>query len=147
MIYIRKVDGVSFTVDATNCDGSNEAISTATQCSIPITTLRAGAFQLPWGSGIYAKVLAYNLYGDSDESAVGNGAVILTFPDPQINLQEEIAYRSATSITFSWSLGAANGGAEVLDFRIYYEHTNGEWLILASEVSTQQYTATGLTAG
>jgi hypothetical protein len=38
-------------------------------------------FTLEWGASIYAKVLAYNVYGDSLISLEGNGAVIVTIPD------------------------------------------------------------------
>jgi hypothetical protein len=118
MIYIRKSDGTSFSISATSCDGSKAAIIASTSCIVPITTLRAGVFQLPWGSGVHAKVVAYNLFGDSLESAVGNGAIILTNPDAPVNLDETIASRSATSITLSWELGIENGGSAVLDYRV-----------------------------
>lgn len=60
---------------------------------------------------MHAKVIAYNLYGYSANSPVGNGAIILTAPDAPINLLEIVASRSATSISISWEFGAANGGA------------------------------------
>lgn len=63
-------------------------------------------------------MIAYNLYGDSDESEVGNGAIILTNPDAPVGVTEIIESRAATAITLSWSEGAANGGADVLDYRI-----------------------------
>jgi hypothetical protein len=43
---------------------------------------------LPWGSSIFAKVIAVNLYGDSLISLEGNGAIITTNPDAPINLLE-----------------------------------------------------------
>jgi hypothetical protein len=78
-------------------------------------------YQHPWGSSIYAKVRAYNLYGYSAESDLGNGAIILTYPDAPINVQETIASRTATSISLSWSAGVSNGGAFVEDYRISYD--------------------------
>jgi hypothetical protein len=89
MIYIRESDLATFTVDSTHCDGSQATVISDTECSIPISTLRAGAFQLPWGSSIYAKVHAYNLYGSSAASGLGNGAVILTNPDAPSNVRED----------------------------------------------------------
>jgi hypothetical protein len=147
MIYIRKSDGYSYTVDATNCDGSTASIITSSSCTVPISTLTAGAFVLPWGSSIYAKVIAYNVYGDSDESLPGNGAIILTNPDAPVTLVETVASRAATAITFSWTKGAANGGATVLDYRISSDQSIGDWTILASGVMNTYYTATGLTPG
>jgi hypothetical protein len=77
-------------------------------------------------------VLAYNLYGYSPESSVGNGAIILTYPDAPISLAETIASRTPTTISFTWSLGAANGGASVEDYRITYDQSTGDYVILAS---------------
>jgi len=39
-------------------------------------------YGLNWGSSVFVKVLAYNSYGDSLFSPVGNGAVLLTKPAP-----------------------------------------------------------------
>ena len=141
------MDGVTFSIDKTSCDGSKAEIISTTTCQVPISTLRAGVFQLPWGSSVYAKVTAYNLYGYSTLSPEGNGAVILTYPDAPVSLAETIALRTATSITFTWSLGAANGGTSVIDFRISYDQSIGVYVTLASGVSPKQYTATGLTTG
>jgi len=57
---------------------------------------------VPWGSHIYAKVIAFNVYGDSQESQVGNGAIILTYPDAPVNVQELYAGRSATTLGLQW---------------------------------------------
>lgn len=63
--------------------------STDTQCSIPVQTLRSAPFNLDWGSSIYAKVSARNVNGYSIDSQSGNGAIIITTPDPPINLSED----------------------------------------------------------
>lgn len=141
------MDGSTFSIDTTSCDGSKAEIISITTCQVPISTLRAGVFQLPWGSSVYAKVTAYNLYGYSTQSPEGNGAIILTNPDAPVSLAETVASRTATSITFTWSLGAANGGTPVIDFRISYDQSIGTYVTLASGVSSQTYTATGLTTG
>ena len=69
---------VTFTVDLADCDMET---STVTTCTIPVTALRASPFSLAWGTSVYAKVVAKNLYGSSLVSSVGNGAVITTTPD------------------------------------------------------------------
>ena len=74
IILIGKSDGVTFATESSDCDGNDATIVATTQCSIPISTLRASAFQLPWGSYIEAKIIAINAYGNSAESPVGNGA-------------------------------------------------------------------------
>jgi hypothetical protein len=132
LIYIRKSDGTTFDHDTTNCDGLTDAqILTDASCLVPISTLRASAFQLPWGSSVYVKIAALNEYGYSFHSSVENGAVILTNPDKPINVQEIIAQRSATSISFQWDKGADNGGSPVLDFRINYDQGTGNWIVLS----------------
>jgi hypothetical protein len=70
---------------------------------------------------VEAKVNAYNVYGYSAESQVGNGAIILTNPDKPINLAEIVASRTPTSISFNWNEGLANGGAVVEDYRVSYD--------------------------
>ncbi len=120
IIQIRRADGTSFATDSTDCDGNKAAIVSQTQCTVPISTLRAASFQLPWGASIHAKITAINLYGLSEESPVGNGAYILTAPDRPVNLAEFYASRSATTLGLVWTAGAANGGAPVLDYRITY---------------------------
>jgi len=89
----------------TNCDGSTAEIVSTNSCLVPILLLIESSYLLPWGSSIQAKVQAYNFYGYSIESAVGNGAIILTYPDAPINLKETIISRTPTSISFTWSEG------------------------------------------
>lgn len=68
-----------------------------------------------------AKIVATNIYGDSATSAAGNGAIIITYADAPINLEETVALRTSTTISFTWSPGAANGGSTVIDYRITYD--------------------------
>ena len=37
---------------------------------------------------MYAKIVSTNLYGDSIESNIGNGAILITYPDPPTDLTE-----------------------------------------------------------
>lgn len=147
MIYIRESDLATFTVDSTHCDGSQATVISETQCSIPISTLRAGAFQLPWGSSIYAKVHAYNLYGSSAASGLGNGAVILTNPDAPSNVREDEDQRSSNSITIIWDEGASNGGATILDYRVSYDQSINDFIVLAEGVTQRSFTAITLSSG
>ena len=119
-VKIRQND-LLYTEELVNCDGSTAVIRDATSCSIPISVLTASPYSLPWGSNVYAKVIAYNDYGDSLVSDPGSEAIILTIPDAPVGLTEEISARSADSISFTWSPGPANGGADVLDYRISFD--------------------------
>jgi hypothetical protein len=65
-IYIRESDLTTYYTELSNCDGTESGIVAATSCTIPVTVLRAAPFNLPWGSDVYAKVLATNIYGSSD---------------------------------------------------------------------------------
>jgi hypothetical protein len=63
--------------------------STISECLIPVSVLRTTPFNLEWGSSVYAKVVASNIYGDSLASSVGNGAIITINPDPPTDFIEE----------------------------------------------------------
>jgi hypothetical protein len=96
IITIRKSDNSTFETETTSCDGANPTITAQTICSVPISTLKAAAFTLPWGAEIWAKVVAINLYGESEVSEQGNGAIILTYPDSPVNVAEDYSLRLAT---------------------------------------------------
>jgi hypothetical protein len=57
-----------------------------TECNIQIATVKGDPYYLPWGVGVYARVMAINQLGNSVKSEPGNGAVILTFPDAPVDL-------------------------------------------------------------
>jgi hypothetical protein len=59
-------------------------------------------FSIQWGSDIYAKVSAINLYGSSTESDAGNGAIILTNPDAPLSLQNLPDVTTGTTIGLTW---------------------------------------------
>jgi len=42
-------------------------------------------------------------------------------PDAPINLLDNPSLTTATEITFTWEEGASDGGAAVIDFRIYWD--------------------------
>lgn len=89
-----------------------------TECTVPKLTYRGDPFNLPWGSHIYVYVIAYNIYGDSAPSPVGDGAIILVVPDAPLDLEEVYSNRGATSLGLNWQEGLANGGAPVLDYQV-----------------------------
>jgi hypothetical protein len=109
--------------------------------------LIGSSFQHPWGSSIYAKIVAYNTYGYSSESADGNGAIILTYPDAPISVAETVASRTPTTISITWSLGSSNGGASVEDYRITYDQSSDDFVVLVSGLNQLSYTASALTTG
>ena len=86
-------DALTFTEEQTNCDMS---ASTSTSCVIPVESLRNAPYSLDWGSDIYAKVTAINLYGDSSESEAANGAKIIKEPAAPENLSNVPEITSAS---------------------------------------------------
>ena len=79
-------DGIAYNIELNDCDGSLGLVRDAHSCSVLISTLLNEPFSLTWGSSVVAKVVAYNLYGDSLTSESGNGAVIITYADAPLNL-------------------------------------------------------------
>jgi len=61
-VSLIQSDAITYSTELTNCD---RASSTLTTCTIPVTFLRASPFSLAWGTSVYAKVIATNIYGNS----------------------------------------------------------------------------------
>ena len=64
---------------------------------VSISVLQAAPFNLKWGEGIFAKVIALCDTYNSVESDWGGGAKIITYPDAPTELNEFAA--SATEIS------------------------------------------------
>lgn len=77
-----------FAEDSVDCDGTDATIISNNECTVTFATLLAEPYLLVYGSSVYAKVSAQNVKGSSDYSSVENGAVILTAPDPPVNLAD-----------------------------------------------------------
>ncbi len=75
-------------------------------CTIPATTLNGSPYLLAWGSSIFAKVAASNVYGLSAFSAAGNGAIIVTVPDAPVALANNPAVTSSVRIGIVWQAGS-----------------------------------------
>lgn len=92
---------------------------------------------------MYAKVTATNVEGPSAESTEGNGATILTYPDPPVALVNNVATTSATETALSWSTGASDGGTPIIDYRISYSAVGaGVFNTLAAGIQTTTYSTT-----
>lgn len=77
---------MNYSEELSNCDGSVYAVFTSTACTVPLTSLYASPFSLTLGMSVQVQVIAYNSYGDSDPSDLGNGALIVFVPDAPTNL-------------------------------------------------------------
>jgi hypothetical protein len=108
--------------------------------------LRAAPYSLEWGSSIYAKVIAINSYGNSDESLEGNDGIITTTPDVPTSVIEVYADRSKSTLGLTWTPPIFTGGDVIIDYRINIAEQGGSYSILET-VTTTSYTAIELTAG
>ena len=80
-ITIRESDYFTYSTTA-ECDGTTSDVITNASCRVSFDTLVAFPYELPWGSSVYAKIIATNIVGESRQSYPGNGAVLYTQPDP-----------------------------------------------------------------
>ena len=65
---------------------------------MPVGILRTAPYNLPWGSSIFAKVIATNKYGSSSESLPGSGGILMTYPDAPVDLIEMLSGRTNSTL-------------------------------------------------
>jgi hypothetical protein len=120
-VFIRQHD-LTYITDRTICDGLELTVLTNTQCTVQLADLTAEPFNLLLSNKIYVKVQAINDYGLSDISEPGSGDGIELVPDAPVSLVNHIpAITSDTVIGISWSDGASDGDAEILDYRVLWD--------------------------
>lgn len=66
---------------------------------------------------MYAKVIAYNLYGDSELSNDGNGALMVQVPDAPTSMANDLTETTKDQIGITWNV-VNHGGMPVIDHRI-----------------------------
>jgi len=88
---------------------------------VSLTKLVLAPFNLVVNESIYAKVVAYNLFGESVYSEPGNGASMQTVPDAPLSLINDDQITDASIIRFTWSEGVQNGASPVIDYQVYYD--------------------------
>jgi len=75
--------------------------------------LKGSPYLLTRDLEVVVRIISVNIYGDSDPSIDGNGAIIQDKPDAPINLVNVVAITSSTKIGISWEEGPSNGGTPV----------------------------------
>ena len=138
-VYIRKAD-FTFIVDPSVCDGLDYLVMQNTQCIVLLDKLTSQPYNLMLGYSIQIKVIATNAYGDSEISEAGNGDIIVLVPDPVINLLNNPTITSDSVIGISWTDGLSNGGKEIIDYRISYDYSTGNYVTLAEHITNKFYT-------
>jgi hypothetical protein len=108
----------TFTLESTDCDGTDATVIQNKECTINISTLLASPYNYDGGDQIYAKVSAVNLYGESDQSLEGSGVYYNEVPDAPLSLTEDNSVRTSTTNGLSWSPGVLDGGLPVIDYRV-----------------------------
>jgi len=100
-------DGVAFNSDFTYCFYTvyQNLVLVNTACQIAISTLSNHLSTTNGVPVLRQKVIAFNKYGDSVFSEVGNGAIIRTYSDAPVDLVEDYSIRTPTSLGFTWNLG------------------------------------------
>jgi hypothetical protein len=146
-IQVREADETTFSNVLSHCDGSLASVVNALSCTIPVSILRAAPFSLPWGTNVHAQLYATNSEGDSVMSEVGNGAIITTYPDAPINLQENSSDRDTGILGMVWEQAAFNGGAVIEDYQIWIAVSGQAFEVLASGLASPAYIAASLTPG
>jgi len=91
--------------------------------------------------------VATNAYGDSAISDVGRGAIMVLMPDAPINLQDDQLTTSDSVVRFTWSDGASNGYQPIIDYRVSYDKSTGNWETLATVTNKFYQTTVALIAG
>jgi len=105
-------------------------------------------YSLAWGSHVFAKVAAINVYGISAISSEGNGAKIITYPDAPILLAEDYTKRTPTGLTLTWANGVANGGSDIIDYQVSYDEASGtDFVIFESNILTSDFLVSKLVSG
>jgi hypothetical protein len=102
-------------------------------------------YELPYGSSVYVRVTATNLYGTSAYQE-GNGAIILTVPTAPIVTNDE-ANTGSNQITIKWPASQENGGTPIIGYSIEYALVGDDYEILADGVTDTFYTALAVTPG
>lgn len=129
-----------FIIDATLCDGANWQAITDTQCTVLLSELKEIPFQLRLGYEIKIKVVAYNAYGVSEMSPVGNGGIMVYVPDAPVNLQNNPLVTSDSIIEFTWEDGASDGNRPIIDWRVTYDESTGNFVTLVDGLTDRVYT-------
>jgi len=90
--------------------------------------------------------MATNVVGDSYVSTVDNQAIIITFPDPPVNIVNDEATTTASTIRMTWDEAEFNGGSTVIDYQVRFRETGSvtDFNFLASGITDLAYQTSDL---
>jgi hypothetical protein len=99
---------------------------------VPFSALLAAPFSIPYGLELQVRVFAYNSYGDSDSSQIAGNVVLVTYPDPPVNVRENPAFRGPTTIYLEWDHGPSDGGSPITEYDLYYDQGVLDYIFVAT---------------
>ena len=111
------------------------------ECIVPLATLIEAPYNLEYNDSIWARVIATNIFGDSQESNSGNGAVVYVVPDAPINLVKNIELSNDSQMAFSWEPAAFDGGQPVTEYRVQYDQAEGLFIPLETVTDPEYVTS------
>ena len=123
------------------CDGSSAYSMANLECIVPLATLIEAPYNLEYNDSIWARVIATNIFGDSQESNSGNGAVVYVVPDAPINLVKNIELSNDSQMAFSWEPAAFDGGQPVTEYRVQYDQAEGLFIPLETVTDPEYVTS------
>jgi hypothetical protein len=64
-VYVKQSESSTYTLESSDCDGTDATVISNKYCNINISTLLASPYNIVGGDSIDAKVISTNTYGDS----------------------------------------------------------------------------------
>ena len=147
-VFIEEKDTGVFTQETISCDPTSNLVVSSRQCVVSLEILKTNPYNLVLYDSVNVKIITANVYGESVESTVGTGAFIQLVPDAPVSLANDPTTTTDTSIRFTWSDGASDGGTPVIDYAVYYDQDSDSYVLLDDAVLDKFYvTAVTLTPG
>ena len=87
---------------------------------------------------------ASNFYGESADSQSGNGATIVLVPSSPVSLSDDLSVTTASLIGIKWQNGVSTGGTPILDYKVWYDQSLDDYVVLDDSVNELKYTTTVL---
>lgn len=118
-ILIQKADG-SF-AEATECNGRTTSIIQSMLCYVPVQTLRAAPFNLPYDKLVVMKARARNQFGFGDYSETNTaGARVQVEPVQMPPITLDIVTSTINTIKLDWNalVGAETGSSPILSYHL-----------------------------
>lgn len=109
----------------TTRDCDLKEVDSGFECSVPVDTLMARPFNLQPGDVVLVKVIAYNRIGESEESAEGGSAKIMTAPDAPTFVATSLV-QNGDFLHVSFIVPSFNGGSPITGYKIFIKEAESE---------------------